>query len=60
MSGSLQYIFLGHLSNENNEPHLAYETVKKILEDNKIKLSKQLQMDTASRYSNSMTVELRA
>ena len=25
MSGRLKYVFLGHLSNENNEPHLAYE-----------------------------------
>lgn len=57
MSGSLKYIFLGHLSSENNEPHLAYETVDKILENNHIKVGKHVQMDMASRYSNSMTVE---
>lgn len=58
MSGSLKYIFLGHLSSENNEPHLAYETVGKILEKNHIKVGKHVQMDMASRYSNSITVEL--
>ena len=57
MSGRLKYIFLGHLSKENNEPHLAYETVDKILKDNKIKVGTYLKLDMASRYSNSMTVE---
>ena len=35
----LQYVFLGHLSKENNCPTLAYNTVKAILESNKISLS---------------------
>ncbi|MDD5945993.1 MAG: MBL fold metallo-hydrolase [Clostridia bacterium] len=58
MSGRMKYVFLGHLSKENNEPHLAYETVGKILEENRIKVGKDIQLDMASRYSNSMTVEL--
>ena len=58
MSGRLKYVFLGHLSNENNEPHLAYETVDKILRDNNINVGTYLQLDMASRYSNSITVEL--
>ena len=58
MSGRLKYVFLGHLSNENNEPHLAYETVDKILRDNYINVGTYLQLDMASRYSNSITVEL--
>ena len=58
MSGTLKYVFLGHLSKENNEPHLAYETVGKILEHNRIKVGTYLQLDMASRYTNSMTVEL--
>ena len=58
MSGRLKYVFLGHLSNENNEPHLAYETVDRILEDNNIKVGKHLDLDMASRYSNSRMIEL--
>jgi len=58
LSSKLKYVFLGHLSKENNEPHLAYETVKKILEDNKIKVGTYFKLDMASRYSNSLTVEL--
>ncbi len=57
ISGKLKYVFLGHLSSENNEPHLAYETVCNILEKDSIKVGKTLQMDTASRFSNSMTIE---
>lgn len=55
---NLNYIFLGHLSEENNIPHLAYETVEKILNKNKIKLGKRLKMDMAARYSVSRLVEL--
>lgn len=33
ISDKLKYIFLGHLSKENNYPELAYETVKVELED---------------------------
>ena len=46
------------MSNENNEPHLAYETVDRILEDNNIKVGKHLDLDMASRYSNSRMIEL--
>lgn len=58
ITGKLKYVFLGHLSNENNEPHLAYETVSKILEENKIKVGTYFKLDMASRYSNSLMVEL--
>lgn len=58
MSGRLKYIFLGHLSKENNEPHLAYETVNNILDGCGIKTGKHVQLDMASRFTNSMTVEL--
>ena len=51
-------VFLGHLSSENNEPHLAYETVSSILEDSGIRVGKQLDLDMASRYSNSRMIEL--
>lgn len=58
MCGRLKYIYLGHLSEENNLPYLAYETVEKILNDNQIKLGSYLKMDLAARYSNSKMIEL--
>ena len=58
MDGTLKYIFLGHLSRENNEPHLAYETVEKILESNGIKVGKDVQLDMASSYTNSLDIQL--
>lgn len=58
MTGRLKHIFLGHLSDENNIPHLAYETVEKILTKNKIKLGTYLNMDLATRYSNSKMIQI--
>ena len=58
MSEKLKYVFLGHLSDENNHPHLAYETVEKILKKDKIKVGSYLHLDMASRYSRSRVVEL--
>ena len=58
MTKRLKHIFLGHLSNENNRPYLAYETVEKILNQNNIHLGKHLKMDMAARYSVSRAVEL--
>lgn len=58
MSGKTKFAFLGHLSNENNEPHLAYETVEKILEKNGVKVGTYFKLDMAARYSNSLAVEL--
>ena len=36
MSSRVRHVFLGHLSDENNRPHIAYETVRSILEANNI------------------------
>lgn len=58
MTGKLKYIYLGHLSDENNIPHLAYETVENILNKHGIKLGSYLKMDLAARYSNSKLVEV--
>ncbi len=58
LTGKTQYIFLGHLSQENNRPYLAYETVQDILEQNQIKLGGRLKMDMAARYSNGVKVEI--
>ena len=58
MSEKLKYVFLGHMSEQNNYPRLAYQTVKSILEKNDIKIGKYLQLDTVSRYNSSRVVEL--
>ena len=58
MSGRLKYVFLGHLSSENNEPHLAFDTVRGILEETGVKVGKTVELDMASRYSNSRTIAL--
>ena len=58
MSGKMKYIFLGHLSEENNHPHLAYETVAEILQNSKIQLGGALKMDMAARFSNGAKVTI--
>lgn len=58
MSGKMKYIFLGHLSEENNHPHLAYETVAEILQNSQIKLGGALKMDMAARFSNGARVTI--
>ena len=40
--GNVKYVLLAHLSKENNFPELAYETVKNIVEENKIKVGETL------------------
>lgn len=58
MSGKMKYVFLGHLSDENNDPHLAYETVEGILRKQQIEVGTHLRMDMASRFHNGVKVEL--
>lgn len=58
MSKKLKYVYLGHLSEKNNKPYLAYETVEKILNKNKIKVGTYLKMDMAARYSTSRMITL--
>lgn len=58
MTGRMKYVFLGHLSEENNNPHLAYETVEGILQRNHIQVGTQVKMDMASRFQNGVRVEL--
>ena len=54
----MKHIFLGHLSEENNSPYLAYETVAEILERNRIILGGALKMDMAARNSNGAKVTI--
>ena len=58
MTGKMKYVFLGHLSEENNNPHLAYETVEEILRNNRIEVGTHVKMDMASRFQNGVKVEL--
>ena len=58
ISEKLSYVFLGHLSEENNSPNLAYKTVKNILQKEKIQVGKQLQLEVAPRNKNSSVITL--
>ena len=42
-------VLLGHLSKENNFPELAYETVKGILEEKKVKINDDIKLELAPR-----------
>lgn len=44
-------VLLGHLSKENNFPELAYQTVKGILEQKKVKVDKDIKLGLAPRNS---------
>jgi len=57
LSGTRQ-IILGHLSDENNHPNLAFETVNEILRDNNIKAGKDVILDVATRYETSKIFEV--
>lgn len=48
-SNRLGHVVLGHLSQDNNTPELAYETVKNILEENGLSLEDDISLDLAYR-----------
>ena len=50
ITDTLKYIFLGHLSNENNTPVLAFETVKAKLENEGVVVGGDVNMYVAPRY----------
>lgn len=58
VSPRLKYIYLGHLSEENNRPLLAIDTVARILEGRKIKVGSELKLRLAERDMPSVVVEL--
>lgn len=58
VDGKLKHILLGHLSQENNFPDLAFETVAGILKTNGISLGSYLEMDMAPRYKCSDFINL--
>lgn len=49
VNSGTENIVLGHLSNQNNYPELAFETVKGILEKNDITLNKDMRLSVANR-----------
>jgi len=57
-SSKTKHIFLGHLSQENNRPILAYETVKSILLANKIDVGGSVGLYMADRYRPSTMLSL--
>jgi len=57
-SPRLKHIYLGHLSEENNRPLLAMDTVMRILESRMIKVGAKLSLRLAERDVPSVVVEL--
>ena len=51
-------IILGHLSNTNNHPDLAFQTVLSVIEDNGLKQGEDLMLSMASRKEPSGYIEL--
>lgn len=58
MNTGVKRVLLGHLSKENNFPELAYQTVKNILEENKVVIGKDIELDVAPRRGISKYYEL--
>lgn len=54
----LKHVYLGHLSEENNRPELAYETVSDILTANNIDLVNGVNLHLADRYRASRFLRL--
>lgn len=52
-------VLLGHLSKENNFPELAYETVKGILEEKKVKVNVDIRLELAPRSGVSRYYEIK-
>lgn len=50
LSDKMKYIFLGHLSEQNNTPMLAFETAKKALENQGVEIGGDINMYVAPRY----------
>ena len=51
-------IILGHLSNTNNQPDLAYQTVLNVLSENGIKQEQDIKLTMASRHTPSSYISL--
>ena len=51
-------IILGHLSNTNNQPDLAYQTVLNVLNENGIKQNQDIILTMANRHNPSSYIEI--
>lgn len=58
MDHKQKHIILGHLSNNNNYPDLAYETVKNILIDEKVNVDKDIFLTLAKRDMPSNYIDI--
>lgn len=58
MTGKMQHVLLGHLSEENNTPALAYRTVERVLACSKIEVGKHVHMEMANRHWNGRKIEI--
>lgn len=54
----LQYVYLGHLSEENNRPMIAYDTVSTILSNNDIIIGQNLNLYIAESLATSHILEI--
>ena len=54
----LKYVFLGHLSKENNTPRVAFDTVKDIVTDSGVELGGDFDMWVAAPYGVKRRIEL--
>lgn len=59
MGSKYMTVILGHLSEKNNYPELAYQTVLSVLNDNNIKIDKDIKIDMANRNNVSNFFELK-
>ncbi|MDR2167325.1 MAG: MBL fold metallo-hydrolase [Clostridiales bacterium] len=58
ISAKTKHIFLGHLSEENNRPALAYETVKNVLIANKFNVGEDFGLYLANRHNPGPLISL--
>jgi phosphoribosyl 1,2-cyclic phosphodiesterase len=60
VAGGLRHVYLGHLSEENNDPYLAYETVRTILEANGVPVNESggMSLYLADRHAVSKAVRI--
>lgn len=57
--GKRKKVLLGHLSNTNNQPDLAYQTVLNVMNENSIKQGQDILISMASRHEPSGYLELK-
>ena len=59
VNSGTRHLLLGHLSSENNEPDLAYRTVRTALEDHGVQVGGEITLYVAGRYQPSHLYRVR-